>query len=66
MGIRNKNPQISLQALEEANIVPEETLFIDDMEENIEAAKTTGMKVLHIQPGTLLENLPGYLKDDQR
>jgi len=65
MGIRNKNPQIYLQALEEANIVPEETLFIDDMEENIEAAKTTGMNVLHIQPGTLMESLPAYLRDNQ-
>ena len=66
MGIRKPNPQIYLQALKEAELVPEETLFIDDMEENIESAKTTGMKVLHIQPGTLLENLPGYLKDNQR
>jgi glucose-1-phosphatase len=61
MGMRKPNPQIYIQALTEAGLVPEETLFIDDMEENIEAAKTTGMKVLHIQPGTLLEKLPGYL-----
>jgi putative hydrolase of the HAD superfamily len=66
MGMRKPNPQIYIQALTEADLVPEETLFIDDMEENIEAAKTTGMKVLHIQPGTLLENLPGYLKDIQQ
>ena len=66
MGTRKPNPQIYLEALKEANLVPEETLFIDDMEENIEAAKTTGMKVLHIQPGTLMENLPGYLKDNQQ
>lgn len=65
MGMRKPNPQIYLQALKEANLVPEETLFIDDMEENIDAAKTTGMKVLHIQPGTLMENLPVYLQDNQ-
>jgi len=64
MGMRKPNPQIYIQALTEAGLVPEETLFIDDMEENIEAAKTTGMKVLHIQPGTLLEKLPGYLNDN--
>jgi glucose-1-phosphatase len=63
MGMRKPNPQIYLQALKEANLVPEETLFIDDMEENTEAAKTTGMKVLHIEPGTLLQGLPRYLKD---
>ena len=64
MGMRKPNPQIYLQALKESNLEPEETLIIDDMEENIEAAKTTGMKVLHIQPGTLLESLPDYLKDN--
>jgi len=66
MGMRKPNPQIYLEALKEANLVPEETLFIDDMEENIEAAKAIGMKVLHIQPGTLMENLPRYLKDNQQ
>jgi HAD superfamily hydrolase (TIGR01509 family) len=66
MGMRKPDPQIFLEALKEANLVPEETLFIDDLAENIEAAKTVGLKVLHIQPGTLLERLPGYLKDHQR
>ena len=64
MGMRKPNPQIYIEALKEANLVPEETLFIDDMIENIEAASTTGMKVLHIQPGTLMENLPRYLKEN--
>lgn len=64
MGMRKPNPEIYLQALKEADLDPEETLFIDDMEENIEAARTIGMKGLHIQPGTLLEILPGFLKDN--
>lgn len=66
MGMRKPNPQIYVQALKEANLDPEETLFIDDMEENIEAAKATGMNVLHIEPGTLLEKLPGYLEGIKR
>ena len=66
MGMRKPNPQIYIQALTEAGLVPKETLFIDDMIENTEAAKTLGMKVLHIQPGTLMEKLPGYLKDNQQ
>lgn len=65
MGMRKPNPQIYIQALTEAGLVPEETLFIDDMEENIESAKTTGMKVLHIIPGTLMEKLPEYLNDNR-
>ena len=62
MGMRKPNPQIYIRALLEAGLVPEETLFIDDMVENTEAAKSAGMKVLHIQPGTLLERLPAYLE----
>lgn len=62
MGMRKPNLQIYLQTLKEADLVPEETLFIDDVKENTDAAETTGMQVLHIQPGTLLENLPHFLK----
>ncbi len=65
MGMRKPDPQIYIQALTEAGLVPEETLFIDDMEENIVAAQTIGMKGLHIKPGTLMRNLPNYLKDNQ-
>ena len=61
MGLRKPNPEIYNQALKEAGLIAEETLFIDDMIENTEAAKSTGMKVMHIQPGTLLERLPAYL-----
>jgi len=63
MGMRKPNPLIYLQALAQAGLTAAQTLFIDDMEENILSAKTTGMKVLHLKPGTLMENLPGYLND---
>jgi putative hydrolase of the HAD superfamily len=62
MGLRKPNPLIFVKALENAGLVAEETLFIDDMKDNTDAALTTGMKVLHIEPGTLLERLPEYLK----
>jgi FMN phosphatase YigB (HAD superfamily) len=39
-----------------AGIVPEETLFVDDFEENIGNAKKFGLQVLHYHPGTDLEN----------
>jgi len=64
MGLRKPNPQIYIEALREAGVSAEETLFIDDMIENTEAAKSAGMKVLHIRPGTLLECLPLYLKNN--
>lgn len=63
MGMRKPDPQIYLKALGEAGLVAEETLFVDDMEENTRAAITTGMNVLHIEPGTLIESLARYLKD---
>ena len=62
MGLRKPNPQIFVNAMEEAGLVPGETLFIDDMKDNTDAAQTTGMRVLNIEPGTLLERLPEYLE----
>lgn len=61
MGMRKPDPNIYLQVLKEDQLVAEETLFIDDIGENVIAAESTGIKGLHIQPGTLLEVLPGYL-----
>ena len=55
-----------IQALNEAGILPHETLFIDDMEVNTEAAKSIGMQVLNIEPGSLMEVLPNYLKELKR
>ncbi len=65
MGTRKPNPDIYEKALKLAGLKAEETLFIDDIEENTEAARSLGMKVLHIQPGTLLDRLPGYLRKIQ-
>jgi len=65
MGMRKPDPHIYHQALREVGLLEEETLFIDDMEANTEAAKALGMRVLHILPGTLLEVLPEYLKGQQ-
>ena len=62
MGMRKPNREIYEQALKEAGILAEETLFIDDMAENTEAAKSLGMRVLHIEPGKLMEMLPVYLE----
>jgi glucose-1-phosphatase len=61
MGKRKPDPAIFLQVLEENRLVASESLFIDDMEENIKSAESVGMQGLYIQPGTLLEVLPAYL-----
>ena len=59
--MRKPNPEIFKIVLENHGLVPEETLFIDDSEENIKAASGLGIKALHIEPGTLTEALPAYL-----
>lgn len=44
--------------LKDKNLIPEETLFIDDNKDNIEGAKAAGLQVLHVQaPHTILELL---------
>ena len=63
MGMRKPDPGIFIQVMKEAGLVPGQTLYIDDMEENIKAAEILGMNVLHIQSETLLEYLPTYLED---
>ena len=65
MGMRKPNPEIYIRALNEAGILAEETLFIDDMVANTEAAKNVGMRVLHINPGSMMEVLPRYLEDER-
>ena len=65
MGMRKPDREIYDQALTEAGILASETLFVDDMAANTEAAKSLGMKVLHITPGSLMEVLPQYLEEKQ-
>uniref|UniRef100_UPI0040389A4C HAD-IA family hydrolase n=1 Tax=Phocaeicola coprocola TaxID=310298 RepID=UPI0040389A4C len=51
------DPAIFQVALQEAELQPEETLFIDDAEVNCQAAASTGIQVAHYTPGTDLGDL---------
>lgn len=53
MGKRKPNTDCFLQVINENNLVPEETLFIDDSQQHIEGAKKTGLHTVHLQ-GELL------------
>jgi glucose-1-phosphatase len=46
---RKPEPEAFLHVLEENDLVPSETLFIDDTIINIEGAKLAGMHVLHVE-----------------
>lgn len=63
IGFRKPNVEAFLAVLKDASINPAETLFVDDLQHNTDAAKTLGMKVLHIEAGTLMERLPEYLEN---
>ncbi|MCF2488693.1 HAD family phosphatase [Dyadobacter sp. CY347] len=60
MGLMKPDPRIYQKVLEQAGLEAEETLFLDDNRDNIEAASKLGIDTIHVQkPVTILE----YLKD---
>ncbi len=50
-GIRKPDPEAFLHIVEEQQINPAETLFIDDWEDNIHAARALGLQVCWLQDG---------------
>lgn len=62
MGIMKPDTEIYERVLEDAGLVAEETLFLDDNADNIAAAGTLGIKTIHVQkPLTMLDYLPDYV-----
>ena len=51
---RKPDAEIFEQVLEENNLVPEQTLFLDDYAINIEGAKTLGIKTIHVTAPNLI------------
>ena len=63
--LEKPDPRFFELILDHENLLPEETLFIDDTAVNIEAAKSLGIKTYHIRRDELVRNLfeNGVLKD---
>ncbi len=57
LGLRKPYPQSFTKLLEIENLLPEETLFIDDTIGNIEGAKLAGLQTLLLQPPTTVLDL---------
>jgi putative hydrolase of the HAD superfamily len=57
MGMRKPDTAIYQYVLRENNLVPGETLFIDDAMVNVEAARLTGIQAVHLHPGITLLDL---------
>jgi len=56
MGLRKPYPESFLHILNEQNLTPQETLFIDDTFKNVEGAKAVGLHTIHlVQPNTVLD-----------
>ncbi len=52
IGMRKPNREIFEFVLNENELKPEETLFVDDTKENIDAAASIGIHTWHLIPGT--------------
>lgn len=57
IGLRKPDSAIYEYVLKEANILAEETLFIDDLDINIEAASKLGIQTLHLKSGMRVEKM---------
>lgn len=66
IGFRKPDQGAFLKVLDDAGLERATTLFVDDMAVNTEAAALLGLQVLHCEPGTLMDRLPGYLQPDRR
>lgn len=63
VGIKKPNKKIFLTALEKSGSKPEETLFIDDSEENIKAAQELGIQCIkYVAFEQFLKEFNRYLK----
>lgn len=60
------NPEIFEFVLDQHKLIPEETLFIDDTLEHIEAARNLGLHVYHLEKPVRVRDLftDGRLKED--
>lgn len=56
VGMRKPDEKIFQLVMEENNLMPEETLFLDDSAVNVETADKLGMHVILMMPGDEIEN----------
>ncbi len=57
MGLRKPELDIYLKTLEQTGISAYETLFIDDLKENIESASACGLNTLWLKEGMTLTDV---------
>lgn len=60
-GQRKPDVAAFLQILEENGLLPEQTVFVDDLLVNVEGAKEAGLHVVHFSNGLKFEDVPGVI-----
>jgi len=66
VGFKKPAPEIYQKAIEWASVEPENVLFIDDMQKNVDAAASLGLQVIHFtSAGQLKEELSITLNSPQ-
>jgi putative hydrolase of the HAD superfamily len=64
VGLMKPDPRIYHLALERLGVRPEESVFLDDMQINVEAARSVGMSAIQFsEQGSSLEKLKHFLID---
>jgi putative hydrolase of the HAD superfamily len=61
VGLMKPDPQVFHLVLEKVGVTPQETAFIDDFGENIEAARHQGLNVIHFNNRTQALSELGYM-----
>lgn len=56
VGLRKPDPAIFLHVLNDRDLKPEETLFIDDSPQHIASAAALGIRTIHMADGMTMEN----------
>ena len=57
IGLHKPDPRIFEFVLDDARLLPEETLFIDDSEQHVTSAQQVGLKVHHLREGETIVEL---------
>ena len=60
--MRKPNSDIFEKVINDNNLIPSETLFIDDSIQHIEGAKKVGLKAYHLTNGETIIDLFGKAK----
>jgi putative hydrolase of the HAD superfamily len=56
LGMRKPDTEVFLHILEENELKPEHTLFIDDSPQHIDAARSLGIQTIYLGPGMTIED----------